>query len=122
MKCLTEKALQEKDNCNLYSHEYASVAQASAKVTKGEPEEVEQHYYYSLENPEESCSDNKGKEEVINTGENEYDMPQFYHLVIRDKSVAPNTDEEAELASVKKINAIPLDSHPEEAPTDKANI
>ena len=58
-KCPTEKALQEKDNCNLYSYEYASVAQASAKVTKGEPEEVEQHYYYALENPEESGSGRK---------------------------------------------------------------
>lgn len=81
----TETELQQKD-CELDSHEYASVDQASAKVTKGEPEEVEQHYYYSLENPEDSCSDSKGKEEVINT---EYDMPHSHHLVIHDKSIAP---------------------------------
>ena len=120
-KCPTEVKLQQKD-CELDSHEYARVDQASAKVTKGEPEEVEQHYYYSLENPEESCSDSKGKEDTINTGENDYDMPHSHHLVIYDKSVAPNTDEEAELASLKKISATPLDSHPEEAHTDKANI
>ena len=100
--------LQQKD-CELDSHEYARVDQASAKVTKGEPEEVEQHYYYSLENPEENCSDNKGKKEIINADENEYDMPQFHHLVIHDKSVAPNTDEAAKFASVKEINATPLD-------------
>ena len=105
-KYLTELEVQQKD-CELDSHEYASVDQASGKVTKGEPEVVEQHYYYSLENPEESCSDSKGKEEIINTGENEYNMPQFHHLVIHDKSVAPNTDEETEFASVKEINATP---------------
>ena len=106
MKPPTEIELQQKD-CEIDSHEYASVDQASTKVTKGEPEEVEQHYYYSLENPEESCSDSKGKEEIINTGENEYDMPHSHHLIIHDKSVAPTTDEEAELASVKEINATP---------------
>ena len=120
-KYQTEVKVQQK-NCELESHEYASMDQASAKVTKEEPEEVEQHYYYTLENPEESCSDSKGKEEIINTGENKYDMlQQFHHLVIQEKSVAPNTDEEAELAAVKEINATPLDSHPEEAHTDKAN-
>ena len=113
------KHLTEIDSdCELDSYEYASVDQASAKVTKEKSEEVEQHYYYSLENPAENCSDSKGKEEIINTGENEHDMLQLHHLVIHDKSIAPNTDEEAELASVKEINATPLDSHPEEVHTD----
>ena len=118
-KYLIEVKVQQK-NYELESHEYASMDQ---EVTKEEPEEVEQHYYYTLENPEESCSDSNGKKEIINTGENKYDMlQQFHHLIIHDKSVAPNTDEEAELAAtVKEINATPLDSHPEEAYTDKAN-
>jgi hypothetical protein len=113
-KCLTDKEIQQKD-CELDSHEYASVAQASPKVTIGEPEEVEQHYYYTLENPEESCGDSKG---AINTDEKEHNMPQVDHLNMDDKSIATNTDEETKVIDVKEINASPLDSL-QEAPIDK---
>ena len=111
-KCPTKKELQEKD-----SHEYdkvASMAQASANVTKGESEVVEQHYhyYYILENPEKSCSDIKGTDEIVNTGVKKYNMPQDHHLATGDKSIVPNTGKEAEL--VNDTNASALDSHPEE--------
>jgi hypothetical protein len=116
-KCLTEKELQQKD-CELDSHEYASVAQAS-KVTKGEPDEVEQHYYYTLENPEESCGDSKGAIKTVSTDKMEHNMPQVNHLTTDNKSIATNTDEEAKVVDVKEISASPLDSFQEDAPTDK---
>ena len=113
--CPMEK---EKVDCKSDSYEYdmlADTAQASVKVSKGElAEEVEQHYYYSLENPEESCSDIKGKEEIINTGVKEYNMPQVHHPVTGDKCLASNTDEETALTGVNDTNASTLDSHLEE--------
>lgn len=119
-KCLMEK---EKDG-KLDSHEYdkvVGVAQASAKVTKGDAGEVEQHYYYTLENPEECCSDSKGKEETIktvNTDEIEYRMPQAHHIVTDDTPIAANTAAEAELVRVKEINTSTFNSHHGEASTD----
>lgn len=92
IKCLAEKAVQEK-NGKSDSHEYdkvASIRQASAKVTKGEAKEVEQHYYYTLENPEETCNNNTSnkKEEATNISN------------IDDPPAAPSINAEAELVSV----------------------
>ena len=74
-KCPTEKALQKKKSeSDSYEHnKLASVDHdsKSVKVTKEKAEEVEQHYYYSLEVSEECCNDNKGKEEA--TVSHEYD-------------------------------------------------
>lgn len=122
IKSPIEKALQEKD-CRSDSHEYdklASMAQASVNVTKGEPEKVEQHYYYTLENPEESGSNKEKTTITISAGEIENNMPQAHHLVIDDKPIVPNAVAKAEFANVKEMNASSLDSHQGEASDDKA--
>ena len=118
-KSPTEKALQEKDYCKSDSHEYdklASISQASAKVTKEEAEEVQQHYYHILEYPEEIGS----KEEttiIINAGEIENSMPPAHDLVTDDKPIVSNT---AAKADVKETNASSLHLHQGEASDDKA--
>ena len=106
------------------SHEYdkfANVDKNSAKATKAEAKEGEQHYYYSLEVPEESCSDNKGKEEsteTVDVGEADYRMSQAHHFVIDDIPIVPNTTPQAALATVEETVVSTLDSHQKEATAD----
>ena len=105
--CSKERELHEKgrqSDSNEYD-EVTSVVQASAIITKGEADKVEPHYYYTLENPEESCSDNKGKEEttdnvISNAGEMQYSMPQARQFVMDNTPTAPNTDVDAINASI----------------------
>ena len=115
--CSKERALHNEKDRQSDSNEcdkVTSMVQALAKITKGEANEVEQHYYYTLENPEESCSDNKGKEEtttISNAGEMDYSMLQAHQFVTDDAPTAPNTDADA-------INASTLNSCQGEASAD----
>ena len=120
--CLTKEAMQESRN-ESNSHEYdkaVSAAQASESA-KNTSNETEQHYYYTLENPEECCRENKGKEETTNintAGEIEYSMPQAHSLVIDNTAVVTNTAAKAELVSVREIDESTLDSQQGEASAD----
>ena len=96
-KDLTTERAQEKSPSPEYA-EVAKVNKSSTKSTNHENEGSEQHYYHSLENPEQSVDGDKEKKEsieAINHGELKYSLSQSHHVVSDDmfitQSISPHS-------------------------------